>query len=72
MSMDFMLSVVSPIVLPALEKSLQVAFVTGFATSWKLSAAANPHAKAPSLTLPHRGRCRRLFSKVCIGSQLLA
>lgn len=62
--MEFMLSVVSPTLLPALEKSLQVAFVTGFATSWKLNATSKPHVTASMPSLPRLGRARRLSSKV--------
>ena len=63
-AMEAMLSVVAPSLFPALERSLQVAFVTGYALSWRL----NTHSKAQNKTslplLPSRGRPRRHSSKV--------
>lgn len=62
--MEAMLSVVAPTLFPALEKSLQVAFVTGYAAS--LQSTSN-QTSTRSPTLPSRDRPRRLSSKVWPG-----
>lgn len=40
-AMDFLLAFVSPTLFPALERALEVAFLTGFVQSWKLQATQN-------------------------------
>lgn len=63
--MDTLLAIVSPALFPALERVLEVAFLTGFAHSWKLQATLMGQ---PNRALPNLTRRRRPVQKAKVGA----
>ncbi|CAL8464396.1 g3931 [Coccomyxa elongata] len=62
--MDTLLAIVSPALFPTLERVLEVAFLTGFAHSWKLQATLMGQ---PNRALPNLTRRRRPVRKIKSG-----
>lgn len=61
--MDCLLAMVSPALFPALERVLEVAFLTGFAQSWKLQAMQKGQ---PNKALPSLARRRHPVRKLTV------
>ena len=63
--MDTLLAIVSPALFPTLERVLEVAFLTGFAHSWKLQATLMGQ---PNRALPNLTRRQRPVRKTKVGA----
>ena len=67
-NMDFLLALVSPALFPVLERVLEVAFLTGFAHSWKLQATQKGQ---PNKALPSLARRKRPARRLTVCSPFL-